>query len=161
MVQKPYNFELQNPKVLVILRWVHFEIQNTNLTFWKLCSYYIYAKILRTNSYPLYLDSACNLVISCTSWCKILSIIHTTQSAFWVSRLSVSIELYGCTTTSLMSSCETTIHLLSEIQENRKASWRWSYYPLWHGLSSLSHEKVLNVLSSNLSTNLENQKNNY
>ena len=37
------------------------------------------------------------------------SLIHsrvplTTQSAFWVSRLSVSIELYGCTTTSLKSS---------------------------------------------------------
>lgn len=124
MVQKPYNFELQNPKVLVILRWVHFEIQNTNLTFWKLCSYYIYAKILRTNSYPLYLDSACNLAISCTSWCKILSIIHTTQSAFWVSRLSVSIELYGCTTTSLMSSCETTIHLLSEIHREQESFWK-------------------------------------
>lgn len=33
MIQKPYNFELQNPKVLVILRWVHFEIQNTTLLF--------------------------------------------------------------------------------------------------------------------------------
>lgn len=81
MVQKPYNFELQNPKVLVILRWVHFEIQNSNLTFWKLCSYYIYAKILITNSCPLYLDFLYKLV---------QNIVHNTYHTICI--LSESLE---------------------------------------------------------------------